>query len=116
MVQGVEKVMVGMPTHMREELAEEVISSLEEEQLDSMLDDYIALMNIKLEVIEKVRPISRKIERLQKKIDKFYGSYNHYKSRFHDLHLKDLEEYRGLEKQIDEVIRRLALRRSEEQE
>ncbi len=106
--------MVGMPTHMREELAEEVISSLEEEQLDSMLDDYIALMNIQLEVIEKVRPISRKIERLQKKIDGFWDAYNHYKSRFHELHLKDLEEYQGLEEQIDEVIRRLALRRDEE--
>lgn len=113
-----------MPTHMREELAEEVISSLEEEQLDSMLDDYIALMNIQLEVIEKVRPISRKIERLQKKIDGFWDAYNHYKSRFHDLHLKDLEEYQGLEEQIDEVIRskiilrdekgRLAFRRDEE--
>ncbi len=108
--------MVGMPTHMREELAEEVISSLEEEQLDSMLDDYIALMNIQLEVIEKVRPIERKIERLQKKIDKFWDAYNHYKKRFHDLHLKDLEDYQGLEEEFDEVIRRLAFRRSEEQE
>ena len=108
--------MVGMPTHMREELAEEVISSLEEEQLDSMLDDYIALMNIQLEVIEKVRPIERKIERLQKKIDKFWDAYSHYKSRFHALHLKDLEDYQGLEEEFDEVIRRLAFRRAEEQE
>ena len=103
-----------MPTHMREEVAEKAISSLEEEQLDSMLDDYIALMNIKQEVIEKVRPISRKIERLQKKIDKFWDAYNHYKSRFHALHLQDLEEYRGLEKEIDELISRLALRRHKE--
>ena len=108
--------MVGMPKHMREELAEEVISSLEEEQLDSMLDDYIALMNIKQEVIEKVRPITRKIERLQRKIDGFWDAYSHYKSRFHALHLQDLEEYRGLENQIDELISRLALRRFEEQE
>ena len=107
--------MVGMPTHMREEVAEKAISSLEEEQLNSMLDDYIALMNIQLEVIQKTQPIERKIKRLQKKIDKFWSAYNHYKSRFHNLHLKDLEDYQGLEEEIDEVIRRLALRRDEEE-